>query len=170
MFGNKKQRAANLMESGKHAVGTVLSVRDTGITVNTIEIRVAMNFRLDPTDGSPSFEAQKTTLVSRTSIPQPGQRYPIWYDADDPNEFAYGTIDSTADPAVTAAARQQIISIFGDAFGADASGVGLPATAVPAPAPVDPLDRIAKLEQLRQSGALTDEEFTAQKQKLLAEI
>jgi hypothetical protein len=34
----------------------------------------------------------------------------------------------------------------------------------------DPLDRIAKLAQLRDSGALTDEEFEAQKAKLLAEM
>ena len=41
----------------------------------------------------------------------------------------------------------------------------------PAGAPAqDPLDRIAKLAQLRDSGALTDEEFEAQKAKLLGEI
>jgi hypothetical protein len=34
----------------------------------------------------------------------------------------------------------------------------------------DPLDRIAKLAQLRDSGALTNEEFEAQKAKLLAEM
>jgi len=34
----------------------------------------------------------------------------------------------------------------------------------------DPLDRIAKLAQLRDSGALTNEEFEAQKAKLLAEL
>lgn len=34
----------------------------------------------------------------------------------------------------------------------------------------DPLDRIAKLAQLRDSGALTNEEFEAQKAKLLGEI
>ncbi|HEY6275079.1 MAG TPA: SHOCT domain-containing protein [Streptosporangiaceae bacterium] len=34
----------------------------------------------------------------------------------------------------------------------------------------DPLDRIAKLAQLRDSGALTDEEFEREKAKLLAEM
>ena len=34
----------------------------------------------------------------------------------------------------------------------------------------DPLDRIAKLAQLRDSGALTNEEFEAQKARLLAEM
>ena len=34
----------------------------------------------------------------------------------------------------------------------------------------DPLDRMARLAQLRDSGALTHEEFEAQKAKLLAEM
>jgi len=38
------------------------------------------------------------------------------------------------------------------------------------PASPDPLDRIAKLAQLRDSGALTNEEFEAQRAKLLAEM
>jgi hypothetical protein len=34
----------------------------------------------------------------------------------------------------------------------------------------DPLDRLRKLDELHKSGALTDEEFTAQKKKLLEEL
>jgi Short C-terminal domain len=45
----------------------------------------------------------------------------------------------------------------------------LPGTTPGAPAE-DPLDRLEKLNELRQSGALTDEEFEAQKKKLLGEI
>jgi putative oligomerization/nucleic acid binding protein len=55
---------------------------------------------------------------------------------------------------------------------------GPPATAGPPPMNIqpmrtdspDPLDRIAKLAQLRDSGALTNEEYEAQKAKLLAEM
>ncbi len=36
------------------------------------------------------------------------------------------------------------------------------------PSSPDPLDRIAKLAQLRDSGALTNEEYETQKAKLLA--
>jgi hypothetical protein len=44
-------------------------------------------------------------------------------------------------------------------------------SARPAGAPAqDPLDRIAKLAELRDSGALTNEEFEALKVKLLAEM
>jgi len=168
VFGSKKkQRVANLMENGSLAVGTILSVRDTGTTVNNA-IRIDMRFRIDPLDGSGAFEASKKKLMPRTAIPQPGQRFPVWYDAEDHESWAFATSDGGAE------ARAQIVQIFGDTFGPDGSGVGQVAAAVaPAPAPAaaaDPLDRIAKLDQLRTAGALTDDEYTAQKQRILAEL
>jgi Short C-terminal domain len=45
-----------------------------------------------------------------------------------------------------------------------------PPSAETSPAPEDPLDRIAKLARLRDSGALTNEEFERQKAKLLAQM
>jgi hypothetical protein len=43
-----------------------------------------------------------------------------------------------------------------------------PAPAVPAPPAPDPYDQIEHLAQLHASGALTDEEFAAEKAKVLA--
>jgi len=46
-----------------------------------------------------------------------------------------------------------------------------PAPSAPAPAPapvVDPIDRLKQLAELRSQGILTDEEFAAQKAKVLA--
>jgi hypothetical protein len=167
VFGSKKkQRVANLMENGSLAVGTILNVRDTGTTVNNA-IRIDMRFRIDPLDGSAPFEASKKKLMPRTAIPQPGQRYPVWYDAEDHESWAFATSDGGAE------ARAQIVQIFGDKFGPDGSGVGQVAAAAPAPvaaAATDPLDRIAKLDQLRTAGALTDAEYDAQKQRILAEL
>jgi hypothetical protein len=45
-----------------------------------------------------------------------------------------------------------------------------PDAAPPSPAPRDALDQLHKLGQLRDSGVLTEEEFAAQKAKLLAEL
>jgi Short C-terminal domain len=168
VFGNKKKRAANLMENGSLAVGTITNVRDTGVTINEINIRVALTFKIEPLDGSAPFEAHKKTNVPRTSIPQVGQRFPVWYSPEDQTEFAYATSDGGEQ------ARQQIVQLFGDRFGPDGSGVGVaaaPAAATPAaPTPVDPVERLQKLEQLRVSGVLTDAEFAEQKQKILAEM
>jgi len=42
------------------------------------------------------------------------------------------------------------------------------AEAAPAPAAADPIDRLKELGELRDSGVLTEEEFQAQKAKVLA--
>jgi hypothetical protein len=165
MFGNKKKKAANLIESGATAVGTITSVRDTGTTIND-NPRVEMIFRLDPTDGSAPLQASKKTTVSRVRIPQAGQRFPVFYDVEDPNTFAY--VDGIADEN----GRALILAKFGDAFGADASGVGMIAAAAPAAAPAaaaasDPIAQIERLQALHASGALTDEEFAEQKARIL---
>jgi hypothetical protein len=166
LFGGKKkqEQAMNLMAEGAKAVGTVVQVQDTGMTLND-NPRIKMLFRIEPLDGAPAFDAEKTKVVSRVQIPQAGQRYPVWYDLADPSQWAYATI---ADPS----GRRQIVEMFGpEPFGADGAGIGMPAMAVSvASAAADDDDPIAKLERLaklHQAGALTDEEFTAQKSKLL---
>src|SRR3954447_9731647 len=137
MFGNKKKRekAANLVATGSRGVGTISDVEDTGMTINN-NPRVRVRFRIDPLDGSAAFEAEKTQTVSRVQIPQIGQRYPVFFDASDPSSFAYATVDDEE-------GRASIVSMFGDAFGADGSGVGQTAAAAPAapaaaPAPAAP--------------------------------
>jgi hypothetical protein len=164
VFGNKKKKeeqAANLVQSGSVGVGTLTHVQDTGITINELDIRVKLHFRIDPIDGSPPFEGQKTTTVSRVQIPPMGARYPVFYDPADHDTFAY--VDSIADDS----GRQLITSKFGDAFGPDASGVGIVGAAPAAPAADDPLDKLKKLGELRDAGVLTSEEFEAQKAAVL---
>ena len=70
MFGKgKREKVQNLMASGAKGIGTVLNVQDTGVTMND-NPRVKMTFRVEPLDGSPPFEAHKTTTVSRVEIPR----------------------------------------------------------------------------------------------------
>jgi hypothetical protein len=165
VFGNKKKKeeqAINLVQNGSVGVGTLTNVQDTGITINDLNIRVKLHFRIDPVDGSAPFEAQKTTTVNRVQIPPMGARYPVFYDPDDHDTFAY--VDSIADES----GRQLILSKFGDAFGADASGVGMVGVAAPAAAADDdPLDKLKKLGELRDAGVLTPDEFEAQKAAIL---
>jgi len=166
VFGGKKKKAMSLMESGTKAVGTITDVRDTGQTMND-DPRVKMTFRIEPLDGSTVFDSEKTSTVSRVRIPQVGQRYPVWFDPEDHTSFAYATADDDN-------GRRQIVALFGDAFGADGSAIGVAAVAAPAAAPAapaaDPLDRLKKLEELRASGTLTEEEFAAQKAKVLGQM
>jgi Short C-terminal domain len=160
LFKSKRKQAAELFESGQKGAGTVVSVQDTGMTVND-NPRVKMVFRVEPLDGSPAFDATKTTTVSRVEIPRQGDRYPVWYDAQDPGgTWAYAMI---ADDNGRATMRQ----LFGDVA---ETFVGMNAPAAPA-APQsggqDTVEQLKTLADLHTQGLLTDDEFAAQKAKLL---
>jgi archaellin len=160
LFGKSKaQKAQDLMATGSKGVGTVVSVRDTGMTVND-NPRVEMVFRVEPLDGSPAMDLTKKTTVSRVEIPRQGDRYPVWYDPADTGTWAYATVaDDTG--------RETMRQMFGAA--AD-SFVGMGAPAAPAPvsgAGQDVAAQLTQLADLKSQGLLTDEEFEAQKAKLL---
>jgi hypothetical protein len=165
-FGKKKrEKAVNLVATGARAVGTVLSVQDTGASMND-NPRIKMTFRIEPLDGSPPFEAEKSKFVSRVQIPRSGDRYPVWYDLEDPSTWAFATVENDE-------GRAQIRQMFG-AAAETITGVGNPmapvAAAAPAPAAADPVERLNKLGELRASGVLTDAEFEAKKAEILAQI
>src|SRR3954447_21366126 len=162
LFSNKKKKAEELFETGSKGVGTVLQVQDTGTTIND-NPRVKMVFRVQPLDGGQAFDAQKTKTVSRVEIPRQGDRYPIWYDPSDPaNAWAYATV---ADDNGRATMRQ----LFGEASNSFVGMGAPPPAAAPAalPAEADPMAQLERLAALHAQGALTDEEFAAQKAKLL---
>ena len=156
LFTNKKKQAENLVQTGSKGVGTVISVQDTGMTVND-NPRVKMVFRVEPLDGSPAFDAEKTKTVSRVEIPRQGDRYPVWYDQADPSTWAFATI---ADDQGRATMRQ----MFGDV---SETFVGMNAPAAPAPTGQDTVEQLKQLADLHSQGVLTDDEFAAQKAKLL---
>jgi hypothetical protein len=106
IFSSKKKKAAELFETGAKGAGTLISVQDTGMTVND-NPRVKMTFRVEPLDGSPAFDATKTTTVSRVQVPRQGDRYPVWYDQQDQSKWAYATIDNDQ-------ARETMRQLFGD--------------------------------------------------------
>ena len=160
LFKSKRKQAAELFETGSKGAGTVISVQDTGMTVND-NPRVRMVFRVEPLDGSPAFDAEKTTTVSRVEIPRQGDRYPIWYDAQDPSKtWAYATI---ADDQ----GRATMLQLFGDVANTFVGMGGAPAAAPAAAPEADPVEQLERLAALHAQGALTDEEFAAQKAKLL---
>jgi len=157
LFGkSKREKAQNLVETGSKGAGTVLSVQDTGMTVND-NPRIKMTFRVEPLDGSPAFDVEKTKTVSRVEIPRQGDRYPVWYDPQDTSSWAFATI---ADDTGRATMRE----LFGEV--AD-SFVGMGAPAPPAGAQ-DTVEAIKQLADLHSQGVLTDDEFAAQKAKLLS--
>ncbi len=157
MFKSRRRKAEELFATGSKGAGTVLGVKDTGTTIND-NPRVKMIFRVEPIDGGSAFDVEKTTTVSRVEIPRQGDRYPIWYDAQNPRLWAYATV---SDDQGRATMRQ----LFGDVA---ETFVGMDTPEAPAAAGAqDTVEQIKQLADLRLQGLLTDDEFAAQKAKLL---
>jgi Short C-terminal domain len=128
---------------GEHAPGEIVHVSDTGTTINA-NPRVELTIRVSPTDGAP-FDVQHRRTVSRLQIPRVGEHVDVAYDPEDHEKVALLVRDLTDDALATEATAT-------------------------APAAADPLDRLAKLQDLRERGALTEAEFAAQKAKLLEDV
>ena len=153
----RARRAARLVAEGRTGIAEVLSVADTGVTINN-NPRVRVRVRIDPEDGSPSFEGEKAMTVPRVAIPRAGDRYPAWYDPGDRAAFGLGTdVEAHAPAAVRALfekARRPVAP--------------MPAPVEAAPPPADWVAELGRLNELRMKGALSDAEFAQAKEKLLA--
>lgn len=156
LFSSKRKKAEDLFANGEKGAGTVVQVRDTGTTIND-NPRVKMVFRVEPLSGAAAFDAEKTTTVSRVEIPRQGDRYPVWYDAQDPTRWAYATV---ADDEGRATMRQ----LFGEVA---ETFVGMNTPGVPPSQGQDTVQQLRQLADMHSQGVLTDDEFATQKARLL---
>jgi hypothetical protein len=153
MAAAREAKAMRLIATGKQGVGTIAAVLDTGITINN-NPRVEIVMRIEPADGGPAIERTKTATVSRVAVPQVGERYPVWYDPADEDSWAFGTDMEANAPAEVKAAFARARD---------------PAPAAPDDGP-SPLEELARLNELRMAGAVTEREFEAAKAQLLARL
>ncbi len=148
--GNRRQaRMAQLVEQGKRCHGRVVTVEDTGVTIND-NPRVKMTVRAEP-PGEPPFDFVKTSTVSRVQIPRPGDPCTVFYDPADregKNAITFDPVPGFSDTPAASAPPAAAVQVDGG----------------------DPLEKIAKLGQLRDRGLVTPEEFEQQKARLLKEI
>lgn len=158
-------RAQRLLEHGKRCPGTVLSVQDTGMTIND-NPRVRMRVKAEPR-GEPAFEFEKTATVSRVQIPRVGDRCAVFYDPaggepgisfDAPALAMVGLVSGGA--ATTAAAATGVPGVV---------TVGTPpvATAAAAGGDDETVEELERLARLRAAGALTEDEFQQAKRRVL---
>jgi hypothetical protein len=122
------------------AQAIITNVEDTGTTVNE-NPRVKLTMQVQP-DGAQPFEVTKKVTVSRVRIPKMCDPIRVKYYANHPEGLA---VQKRTTEDLAAAAAPVLVPV----------------------AAVDPLDRIKKLNELRQAGAVTDAEFEAQKAKIL---
>jgi len=114
LFGGRK-RKQRLEEAGVNAPAAVVSVADTGTTINN-NPRVALTLQVNPTDGSAPFEVRKKLTVPRVAIPRAGDALAVRYDPEDHDNFEVGaaapgaaqadtpTLDSASAGQIAAAA------------------------------------------------------------------
>lgn len=150
--GGGGTRAQRLLAHGKRCPGTVLSVQDTGMTIND-NPRVAMRIRAEPA-GEPAFEFDKTATVSRVQVPRQGDRCAVFYEPGGEGE-----------PGVSFDAPA--LAMVGLAPGGAAPAAPRPAPAPAADADDDTIEELERLAKLRAAGALTDEEFQQAKARVL---
>jgi putative oligomerization/nucleic acid binding protein len=123
------------------APAVVLSLTDTGMTIND-NPRVKITLQVTPPDGAEPFVIERKATVSRVRIPREGDRFRVQYFVGDPDS---AKLQRRTDEDIAASA--------------------VPAASVPAAE--DPLDRLQKLAQLRESGVLTEAEFAEAKARIL---
>lgn len=157
IVGLNRLRAARLVQNGLTGTGTVLSVEDTGVTINN-NPRVRLTFRIDPSDGiTPPFEARKTTTVSRVQLPRVGDRYPVWFDRDNHDHWAFATGPGAEALQAGQPGLRQIVEL--------AKQGARPG--VPPPQPQHLVGELNRLNELRLTGKISAEEFASKTQELL---
>ena len=86
----KRELAAQLLQTGHKGRAMILAIQPTGTVINNINIQCRMRFRIEPLQGGPPFEGEKTSLIAQTAMPRIGDVWPCWYDPIDRTQFAVG--------------------------------------------------------------------------------
>ncbi len=186
----KAAQAEALQATGRKARARIVSIQPTGMILNRINLQCNVGFMLEPLDGGPAWEAQKTIMISQVNMPRIGDMWPSWVDRNDATVFAVG-----APQAIT----PELVAIYSE-FGIPMPG-GLGASAAPEPpvgspppppppgapaatapgmagwpppppaASSDPdterVEALERLGRLHKDGLLTADEFASEKARLL---
>ena len=130
-----------LLATGKAGRATILAIADTGVTVNNSP-RARVTVRID-VPGEPPLEGQRAMMVSRVSPPRVGSVYAVRFDPKNPSDFVFE--DHAASSYAPAASYAPSGGVGGDEL----------------------LGELERLAALRNTGALTSDEFEQQKRRLL---
>lgn len=145
--GLRRMRIKQLMENGVQGIGTLLDIRDTGITINN-NPRVQMRFLIEPTTGvTAPYEATKTATVNRLNLPRVGDKYPVWIDPDNPEKFIFAT-GTPGDTAGTQPGLRRLVEA--------AKQGASPTMAMPS---ADVVQQLNTLNELRLTGKISADEF-----------
>jgi hypothetical protein len=182
-----KKLRKELQESGTRANATIIEIAEKGMAVTrgaegvvaNTEIALKTHLRVQP-ENEPEFEVKKRFSYPQMAVPAAGQTVPVLYDPQDHDKIiVHYSAEAQQDAAFASAGidPSQIGQLMEQAQqmraqAAGMQGVGqVPGMTPPAPAPpqVDSVQQLEKLAKLRESGALTEAEFEAEKAKILSQ-
>ena len=81
-----QQDRLKLIQTGQDGTGDILSVQDTGGTVNNNPI-VRIQMTVTPATGA-AYEVNMQTMVPRIAVPRVGDKVKVKYDAENPQQVA----------------------------------------------------------------------------------
>jgi hypothetical protein len=186
MLGKPSKRLLKqLDENGKHANATVVEIAEKGMAVTrgaegvvaNTELALKAHLRVQPED-EPEFEVKKRFSFPQMAVPSAGQTVPVLYDPADHDKIIVDyTPEAQQDAALSAAGIDpgEIGQMMAQAQQLQAQagqvqGMGqMPGMTPPAPPQADPVEQLEKLAKLKESGALTEAEFAAEKAKILSQ-
>ncbi len=183
--------SAVVLEIAKHGV-TMESGSEDRIT--SVEEMLKAKLRVEPT-GQPAFEVEKRFRFSQYDTPTAGQRVDVVFDSDDHDtielarfaaEQPLGSFSAAASAgggmdlgnllasvqqarAESGGDPQALAAALGASLGGQTPVVVTGGAGSPEGIGEDPVDQLSKLADLRDRGALTDEEFAAQKARILGQ-
>ena len=187
-----KKLKKQLEETGKRANATIVEIAEKGMAVTrgaegvvaNTEIALKTHLRVTP-DDEPEFEVKKRFSYPQMAVPAAGQVVPVLYDPNDHDKivvdyspeaqqnaaFSQAGIDPNQIGQLIEQAQQLRAQSAGAQGGiGQVPGMGqIPGMTPPAPAQpqTDPVEQLEKLAKLKESGALTESEFEAEKAKIL---
>jgi hypothetical protein len=186
-----KKLIKQLEENGKRANATVIEIAEKGMAVTrgaegvvaNTELALKAHLRVQP-DDEPEFEVKKRFSFPQMAVPGAGQTVPVLYDPQDHDKIIVDYTPEAQEGAAFAAAgidpnqisqlmeqAQQMQAQAGQMQGGMPGMGQMPGMSPPAPAQpqADPVEQLEKLAKLKESGALTDAEFEAEKAKILSQ-
>lgn len=84
---NSMDKAKEIAQTGADATAEVMSVQDTGTTVNENPV-VILTLKITPAAGGAEIQTAAQQMVSRIAIPRAGDKLKIKYNPANPSEIA----------------------------------------------------------------------------------
>jgi hypothetical protein len=196
MLGKPSRRTRHRLDDhGKKASATVLEVGKRGMAITTgsgqlvtdTEVSMKLNLRVEP-EGEAPFEVWTKMRFPQLGVPSVGSKLAVIFDPEDHDSIMRDESPQSMIDVQLAGMPPGMRDIASQVTAASLSGAGsddvrnlalrlgqqyaattMPASTIPpaAAAGEDPLDRLEKLADLKAKGILTEEEFQAQKAKIL---